>query len=150
MRKIFSFVLLLTLSGCATVDVPKYIQDKNPYKKIFYASFDETLSAAKKTLEHYGWTILNDYDPTVFEQNKELGTPEAKQILLFTEDRQTPFFLGSSYSRINAYVRTVDKTSTEVELRYVTVASVPFKTFNTYKNDRVIHHIFDAIGAAVK
>ena len=138
------------ISGCATVDIPNYIQDKSPYKQTFYAGFDQVVDATSKTLTKYGWTVANKYDPTVFEQNKELKQADAKQIMLSTDVRQTAFFVGTRYARINAYIRTVDSSSTEVEIRYLTETSMPVKTFKNYKNDRSVKNILNDIGLMLK
>ena len=146
----FILLMIFSLSGCTTVSIPNYIQDKNPYKRVYGANFEGVLMSATRALEHSGWVVTNKYDPTVFEQNKELNSPEAKQLMLSTDVRQTPFIVGTCYRRINIYIRTVDEKSTEVEMRYVKVTSVPFKSFNSYRNDRAIKRLLDSIGEIVK
>ena len=149
-KNISYLMMMVLLSGCTTVSIPNYIQDKNPYKRVYYADFEDVLKTTTKALENYGWVVTNKYDPTVFEQTKELSSPQAKQLMLTTDVRQTPLVVGTRYARINAYVRTVDEKSTEVEMRYVTVNSLPFKSFNSYRNDRAIKHLLDSIGEILK
>ena len=149
-KKFFLLLIIFMLSGCTTVNIPNYIQDKNPYKQTYTASFENVLMAASKALEHSGWVVTNKYDPAVFEQNKELNFSGAKQLMLSTNVRQTPFIFGTRYGRVNAYIRTIDEKSTEVEMRYVTVTSIPFKNFNSYRNDRAIKHILDSIEKIIK
>jgi hypothetical protein len=140
MRKVLSVFLLLALGGCASVTIPNYIQDKYPYKRTFYAPFDQVREAAVQTFGEFGWTIGKESEPALFERERESGS--SKQTLLFTEIRQTSFFVGSRYARLNAYLRATADHETEVEIRYLTVTSVPFKRFHHYKNDRAIERIF--------
>ena len=145
MRKIFFILILLFLTGCATVEIPQYVQDQHPYKETFYSSFEDAVEGTSQALEQFGWKIANHYDPGVFEQNKENIGPEAKQIVLSTEVRQMPFFLGTRYARVNAHIYSLEHSSTAVEIRYLTVTSVPFKSFNSYRNDRAAERILKTI-----
>jgi len=142
MKKFLFICLLISLTGCTIIRVPKYIQDSHPYRKNFYGNFDTVLSATTQTIDDFGWKIAGTSDPVVFEKSRELDDLTGKQIVLFTEIRQTALFLGTRYSRLNAFLRTVDENTTEVELRYITVTSIPFKSFYNYKKDGVIKRIF--------
>ena len=68
MKKILVLLLLTIASGCMSVQIPEYIQDRYPYKKEFGAPYDNTLKATKQALADLGWRILRSYDPNVFEQ----------------------------------------------------------------------------------
>ena len=136
---------LALLSGCSTVEIPKYIKDVNPYDQTFYASFQNTLDATTKALEHYGWEIIETAEPSMFEHSKAVDSPTTKQILLFSQVRQTGLFLGSRYQRLNVILRSVQDGRTDAELRYVTVSSIPFKSFTKYKKDAVAKRILDRI-----
>lgn len=143
MRKIALIVCLAVCTGCVSVQIPQYLQDKHPYKREYFASYDKTLEAVKKVLKNNEWKIASTADPVVFEaaQNK---SSEDQRILLFTESRQTSMFLFSRYSQLNIYVRAL-MNATEVEIRYAAVVPVPFKQFRTYRNDSFVHKLLDQI-----
>lgn len=139
MKKILFVFLLLALGGCASVTIPNYIRDRYPYKRTFYAPFDEVRAAVVQTFEELGWRIGRESEPALFERQRESGR---RQTLLFTEIRQTSLFVASRYARINAYVAATADNETEVEIRYLTVTSMPFKRFDGYRNDRAVKRIF--------
>lgn len=144
MKKIFWIFALLILTGCVTVKIPKYLQDQFPYKKKFYASFDETLTAARQALLDMGWKISEVSSPVVFEHNESTKEIDTKQALFFTEVRQTPLILSSRYMSLNVYVRAADDGS-DVEIRYLSVTPMLFKNAQSYQNDTVVNKIFDRI-----
>ena len=93
MKKFLSVLLILNFIGCASITIPNYIQDKSPYKRIFYARFDKVRESTTKTFEESGWTIEKESDPALFE--RERGSESGnKQTLFFTEVRQTSIFVG--------------------------------------------------------
>lgn len=141
MKKTLSALLLLCFTGCASIAVPNYIQDKNPYKRVFYAPFDHAREVTIQTLEESGWVVERESKPALFERERDLESGN-KQTLIFTEVRQTSFFIGSRYAKINAYVYETASNETEVEIRYVTVTSLMFKNFYGYKHDKAVEHIF--------
>ena len=144
MKKFFLILTLLSLIGCANITIPNYIQDKNPYERTFYAQFDKVREVLTEAFEESGWTIEKESDPALFERERGLENGN-KQTLIFTEIRQTSFFVGSRYTRINAYLHEMANNETEVEIRYVTVSSIMFKSFYGYRNDRAVEHIFSKI-----
>ncbi len=144
-KKFFITLVLFTFGGCASITVPDYIQDKNPYKQKFYASFDSVLAVSMEVLEESGWQISKESDPAVFERS-ESGVDSNKQILLFSKVRQTALFLGTRYARLNVYLRTgAGKNVTEIEIRYITINSTPVKAFRNYKHDHAISRLFSKI-----
>ena len=144
MKKILLGLLLMIFAGCSTIDIPQYLQDKHPYQKTFYQSFDRTLEATRQTLTDLGWKVAKEVQPSVYERNRALEEGEGKALLIFTDVRRTPFFLGSRYARLNIYLRGGDKV-TEVEIRYLTLNSLALKTFRHYKNDAAAERIFKKI-----
>ena len=144
MKKFLLLLSLVSLVGCASIPIPNYIPDNNPYKKQFYGKFEDVLNATAKTLEEYGWNITETSDPAVYER-KSVDEAQRKQIVLFTQLRETPMFLGTRYLRINAFVRSAADNSVEVELRYVTVTSVPLKTFYSYHKESLIKKMLKSI-----
>ena len=150
MKKAIVLFFLLFCVGCVSATIPHYLQDKSPYKKKFYASYDDTLKAVQTTLKDLGWKISSVSDPVVYEQNSASNNEAIpKQILMFTDVRQTAFLLGTHYSKMNIFVRSLTE-GTEVEIRYITVTSTPFKTLENYKNDNAVQRIFDHIEKVLK
>ena len=145
MKKITIFLLILCCGGCASFDIPKYIPDNHPYKKKFYASFDEVLRVTKRTLQDNGWKIESTSDPSIYERTKMVGSKPGRQIVIFTKIRQTSLVVGTSYARVNAFLWTGSDSSIELELRYVTVSSTPLKTFYNYRKDNVIESLLKQI-----
>lgn len=140
------FILLLGLGGCASISVPNYVKDEYPYKKTFYASFDETFEAVKEMFDEFHWKVSQTSDPKLYERNKTTAVDDTgKQVLIFSDLRTTPLGLGTRYSRVNVYLRTVQGSETEVEIRYVTVSSVPFKTFYDFKHNKTVEAMLKSI-----
>ncbi len=144
MKRLVYITLLLTLaSGCVSIQIPEYIQDRYPHKKEFNATYDKTLKATQQALTDLGWRILKTYDPNVFEQTSR-PKPGEKQVLIFTESKQSYRILYSRYARLNIYLRAL-KDKTEVEIRYAAVVSLPLKQFRRYKNNALANKLFRKI-----
>ena len=141
MKKLVCVALLVVLSGCVTVKIPKYLPSENAYKKKFFLPFDDVLVAAKQALIDTGWQINDMASPSIFEQEASTQT-QGKQILIFTETRQTPLILLSRYKSINVYLRSVDD-GTEVEIRYMGMTQILFINSKNYKNDDVVNKVYD-------
>lgn len=139
MKKIF-LICLLSVFGCATATIPLYLPNKKPYVKRFYATYDDTLAAVNETLKDLGWTVEKTTDPTVYEQPRE-EVYEGGQMLLLTAIRETRLVVGTRYARMNIYLRS-QKTLSEVEIRYLTVNSMTFRSFKDYTNDSEVKRIF--------
>ncbi len=140
----FAFFLV----GCTTVRIPKYVTDKSPYKRVFVASYENTLDVTKQTLENLGWKVTDAANPSLYEQNR-VSDASKKQILLFTQIRQTAMFLFTRYSTLNVYLRDIQGTS-EVEIRYLVMTPFLFKTFEGHKNDRLVNQIFSRIAKGLE
>lgn len=145
MKKFLVIILVLTISGCASVTIPNYIQDKSPYKQTYYAPFNIVQESAIKALEDFGWAIEKESDPALFERRRDIGNSNQEQTLLFTKIRQFSFFIGSRYTRLNLYLRVTADKATEVEIRYLKVTSVLFKNFYRYRSDHYVDRIFKRI-----
>lgn len=146
MKKILFGILLLSLAGCASVTIPRYIHDKHPYERTFFVSFEEAKQAVIGALDETGWLVEHESEPSLYERDKGIYG-EREQILIFSRIRQMSFFLGTNYARVNAYIREVADKECELELRYMKVTTVVFKDFQGYKNDRAVESIFRAIEA---
>ncbi len=139
------FLVSFSLIGCASVGIPKYIKDNHPYKHTFYADFDTVLDATLRTLDDLDWKVAAKSDPAIYEQNKVLKDPQAQQILILTEVRPAPLSAGKKNARLNIYLLQNQDKRTEVEIRYLTLTSVPFKSFFDYKADAIVDKILQVI-----
>lgn len=143
MKRIIIWLAVFLLAGCVTVKVPKYLKEDFPYRQDFYANFDKTFNATSDALKELGWKITETTSPSAF--NPQEVSPR-KQILIFTEIRQTPLFLASAYTSLNAYLREIDDKYTQVEIRYILV--MPF--FKSYQSDALVDKIFNKIKQNLK
>lgn len=147
MRNVFLLLFsTFIIGGCSTLEIPKYIKDENPYEQVFYAPFDEVLTASSEALEGMGWKITETANPIVFEHNAAFD-PTRQQIILFTNVRQMGMVVGSSYQRVNLILRSSGENMTNAEIRYVTVSTATYKAFYSYKKDAYVEQIFNAIQA---
>ena len=146
------FLLFLTmfLVGCTSVNIPNYIPDKYPYKKTIYGDYAKVFKATEQTLNEFGWMITGRADPSVFERSTSEGSRPTQQTLLFTKVRETSLVVGSRYARLNAYVRSSDDKTCEVEIRYVTISSTSVKNFYNYRKDHLIERMFKRIEELTK
>lgn len=137
--------LIFMLLGCVTIKIPKYLEDEFPYRKSFSANFDKTFEATLTALKDSGWKVTETTSPAVFKPQRTYDQAKKYEVLIFTEIKQSPLFLASNYVTLNALLRSVDAAHTEVEIRYLSMTVMPFKTFNSYQNDRVVDKIFSKI-----
>ncbi|VAX37557.1 hypothetical protein MNBD_UNCLBAC01-1947 [hydrothermal vent metagenome] len=148
-KQFFAFILLFTIFGCATIVVPNYIQDKNPYKRKFYASFEKTFEATLAAVQEAGWVVEQQTDPSVFER-VESGEFGDQQTLLITGIRKMGLFVGTRYAKLNIYIRTGSGNVSEVEIRYLSVNSTLVKNFYNYKHDKSAERLFLYIESALE
>jgi len=141
---------LIVISGCTNINVPNYVKDEHPYTRLFYAPFEKVRDAAEHILDEHGWTVLKETDPALFEVDRSTGYKGEPQTLMFTEIRQTNFFVGSKYTRLNVFLRLLPDGATEIELRYLGIANILFKKFHDYRNDKAMEQILDAIEEKIK
>ncbi len=136
-------MLIISCLGCVSVHIPVYLPDKNLYVKRFYATHDKALAVITRVIEELGWQIEGTTDPSVYEQNRTHDL-DGKEILLFTNVRQTPLFLGTRYAKINIFVRSKNEIS-EIEIRYITVTSLFSYNIESYRNNSAVQRIFSRI-----
>lgn len=142
MKKVVVFVWLLSLcfSGCVSLNIPAYIKDMHPYKKTFYASYEDVLARAVESVELVGWRTTDSMDPAIFERHVvTLGAHHSQVLLLAVTQGQ-----GKNV-RLNVYVREIGAQATEVEVRYLRLISLGFKNVIRYKNDRLAQRLFELI-----
>ncbi len=134
---------MLLLTGCATTDIPSYLQPKKPYLKRYYANYEKSLSSVKTILAELGWTLEESTDPGVYEHTR-FNDLDENQLLLVTAVRPTPMLVGTRYARMNIYLRS-KKDVTEVEVRYLTTTSTALNNFSTYNNDSAVKRFFERL-----
>ncbi len=143
-------LLLLLVSGCATVNIPSYIKDNHPHTHLIYADFDGAVTAVKQALRDLGWTVIDESDPRVYEHSA-VQQQGGRELLLFTDIRETPFVVGTKYRRINVYLRSTSRPKqTEMELRYITISSFAFTKNRKYKHPQAAAKIFEAVDNKLK
>lgn len=143
MKKTILIFALLLLTGCATTDIPSYLQPKKPYLKRYYANYEKSLSSVKTILAELGWTLEESTDPGVYEHTR-FNDLDENQLLLVTAVRPTPMLVGTRYARMNIYLRS-KKDVTEVEVRYLTTTSTALNNFSTYNNDSAVKRFFERL-----
>lgn len=139
-----SMMLLIVLAGCITVQMPQYVKDKNPYRKEFYADYNKTVLATTEALMKLGWKIVKEENPAVFESDSVTGPKEPRQVLIFTNVRQSSMLLSSRYTTINVLVKE-DNEKANVEIRYFSILSTMLRNFESYENDSFVDKIFTEI-----
>ncbi|MBF0478782.1 MAG: hypothetical protein HQL26_04810 [Candidatus Omnitrophica bacterium] len=145
LKKLLTIGCAILLTGCSTASVPKYLQSKNPYVKRFYGNYDQTLDAVRSAMKETGWAIEKEVPPTIYEYSTSSEFGDKRQLLILSNVRATPYFVGTRYSRINVYIREGSADQTEVELRYLKVNSFPFKGFYRYGRKEFSQTFFDSI-----
>lgn len=153
MKRLAMLLLTLSLFGCVTVKIPKYLQDEFPYRRSFEASFERTFESTLRALKNSGWKISETTSPVSLAPKEEVAKTKKYEALIFTEIKQSPLFLTTSYSSLNVLLKTVDAVHTDVEIRYLsmfTLPFLPFKNINTYQNDKLMQRIFKNIELYLK
>jgi len=140
------FCLLLSLTGCSTLILPRYIPDKNPTTRNFYADYDAVVAATREAFKKFGWEVAQEADPAVFERAWQLKSKDVKQVLLMSNYRKSNYLIVSKHSALNAYIRS-GKDATELDLRYLKVSTFPFKSFYKYRNKKLINRLLKQIEA---
>ncbi len=148
MKRSIVVLLCLLLAGCTSAVIPHYLPDTNPYSRRYEADYDRTYAAVRQTLQDLGWEIEQEADPLVYEQDGALGEGK-KDVLIMSNTRQTALFIGTRYAKMNIYIHGQDDMS-DVELRYMTISSLPFKNIVSYNNDAPAERILDYIGGLLK
>jgi hypothetical protein len=133
---------LCGLIGCTSTQIPVYLKDRKPSAQRFYADHQRVVAASKQALTDLGWMIENEMEPQVFEVDPERQVKES--ILLVTEIRETRFFLGTRYARMNIFVNSSGEVS-EVEMRYVVISDVAFLKSKAYGNRKIASRFFELV-----
>ena len=149
-RKFIAGVMLLSLAGCSTVNIPGYIKDKQPYTHLVYADFDTAVAAVRQALYDTGWEVVDESDPTVYEHSS-VQDEGGREVLMFTDIKERSFFVGTKYRRANVYLRSTSRPNeTEMELRYITIRSFAYTKSRKYKHPQAAARIFEAVDNNLK
>lgn len=124
MKKIVSIVVLLSVMGCTSLQIPVYIPEEKPFTQRFYAGYPRVVSAVRQALTDQGWSIDRELEPRVFELAVP-GAQEGDSVLLVSGIRESRMFFATRYARLNVYIFSKEDVS-DVELRYLGVNSVVF------------------------
>ena len=144
MRTSIVVLLCVLVAGCTSAVIPHYLPDTNPYSRRYDAGYEQTYAAVKEALDDLGWVIEQEADPLVYEQDQNQNKSQ-NDVLIMSNTRQTPLFVGTRYAKLNIYIHSQDDIS-DVELRYLTINSLPFKAVTNYSNDAAAERILDYIG----
>ncbi|MBL7198333.1 MAG: hypothetical protein ISS47_09590 [Candidatus Omnitrophica bacterium] len=148
MSRVLFIFLLSFLTGCVTLEVPKYLEEEFQYKKKFNSNFNETFVATVKALESLGWKVAETESPPISNVDMADKKNREHNALIFTEIKQRSLFVFSTYLTLNAYVKSIDKNNSEVEIRYLSTTIFPplFKEWQVNKNDGLVRKIYKKIG----
>ncbi|HSA30785.1 MAG TPA: hypothetical protein P5160_03190 [Candidatus Omnitrophota bacterium] len=144
MRRTILLSLLLTVFcvGCASIQIPGYLQDKKPSVRQFYGGFERTSQAVRRALAELGWEVEDEVLPEVYEVSPRQGVQQ--EVLMISVIRQTSFFIGTRYARMNVYIRSNGEVS-EVELRYMKVSTLFFSKKRSYGDENFSRRFFELI-----
>ncbi len=144
MKKIILFILFLSMAGCATINIPNYIDPQHPYVRKVYGDYDAIVAAVRQVLAQEGWAVQSETSPSTYERDNSAEGSATGGVLLFTSVKQHSRFLYSSYTHWNAFVRPV-AGGAEVEIRYACLTPLGIKQLKGTRNDKLADRIFDAI-----
>ena len=144
MKNIILSILFLGMAGCATVNIPNYIDPQHPYVRKVYGDYDAIVAAVRQVLAQEGWAVQSETSPSTYESDGSAQSSATGGILLFTSVKQHSKFLYSSYTHLNAFIRPV-AGGAEVEIRYACLTPLGVKQFKGTRNDKLADRILDAI-----
>lgn len=144
MKKCLNFLVLLFFVGCASVNVPGYIQAEYPYKRVMYGDFKDVLQAVKDVLIEDGWQIAKETHPALYERNATYGPEDKEHALIFTGIKQRSRLVYSKFVHLNVYINRTSE-GIEVDVRYGSVADFYVKKVRRYRDDALVKKILDRI-----
>jgi len=137
-------IFCLCLAGCTSVEIPNYIKADHTYTRKIYDSYDRVVAATRRVLEHAHWKVVKETSPEVYEHGPESSHNTQNAVLLFTEIKQLPRFLYSSYAHLNVYIQSTPDGSL-VEVRYAKHTPILGKEMQSTKNDQLVEGLLDKI-----
>ena len=144
MKKAILSILFLCTAGCATVNIPNYIDPQHPYVRKVYGDYNAIVAAVRQVLADEGWAVQSETSPSTYERDNSAEGSVTGGVLLFTSVKQHSRFLYSSYTHLNVFIRPV-ADGAEVEIRYACLTPLGVKQFKGTRNDKLADRILDAI-----
>jgi|GEM_PF-5124096 len=119
LRKVIAGGLLVFMTGCAPLSLPRYIPSRNVETQRFYAGYERVLPAARQAMQEMGWQMAQEADPNIFEiGNADNQADQA--ILIISEPRPERALWGSRQARLNIYIYSQGEVS-DMEIRRLEV-----------------------------
>ena len=144
MNKLILSILFLCMAGCATVNIPNYIDPQHPYVRKVYGNYEAIVTAVRQVLADEGWAVQSETSPSTYERDDSAQNSATDGVLLFTSVKQHSKFLYSSYTHLNAFIRPM-ADGAQVEIRYACLTPLGIKQFKTTRNDKLVDRILDAV-----
>lgn len=143
-RKFWMLGALVFFMGCASLNVPSYIQAEKPYKRNFYGKFDDVLGEVRAGLADQGWQVEKEVDPSLYERNPLISEGDKDHVLIFLKAREYQRGIYKKTVQLNVYV---DRTSegVEVDVRFRSVKNFYLFKMRAYRNDRLVKDLLDHI-----
>ena len=132
---------LIFLCGC-TVQVQSYIKSDHPYARKLYGNYDKIVLIIKEVLAQNKYKILSETHPSVYERSSDENKETPEDLLLFTDIKQHPMLLYSSYTHLNIFIHA-ETDGAQVELRYGKTTSFLVKQINSTRNDKLANRLLD-------
>jgi len=140
-------LLLVALTGCASVRIPDYIKSDHPYVRKISGDYNQILSSIKDVLYKEGWLIHQEVNPGEYER-RDGGEDQSRDVLYFTEIKRHSKVAYATYTHLNVFVHA-NADGAEVDLRYEAITPGPIKQ-NNLRNDRMANRILDEIEQAIE
>lgn len=143
MKKLILIFFLMSLAGCAGLNVPDYIKADHPVARRVTGSYPKIVDAIKVALFKERWDIRGVDNPSIYERLPS-GENQAQDIVFFTKIKTHQKFIYSSHEHLNVFVHVVAEGA-EVDVRYEVIESSIFGRFHKLRNDRLANHLLDLI-----
>ncbi len=147
MKNFFIFFSLFILTACSTLSIPEYVPDEHPYQRKYYATYERAVTVTKQALEQFGWKVVKEVDPSVYER---VYMDITDRILLIAAPRRSAYGVGSHQMRLNVRLLAGKSNTTDVEIRYLSLNKVAFKQLRGYREDGVVEPILKRIEEIIK
>ena len=141
MPRIVLILILMSLTGCASVRIPDYIKADHPYVRKISGDYDSIITSTKNVLYREGWLVIREANPSDYERRD--GEDQSKDVLLFTEPKRYSKVAYSTYTHLNVFVHA-NADGAEVDIRYEAVTPGPIRQADL-RNDRLANRILDKI-----
>lgn len=128
-------ILLLTLTGCAGVQIPNYIPADHPYVRKISGNYNDILDAIKVVLFKDGYNIQSRLNPSVYERRSD-GGDQSKDVLLFTDIKAHSRLVYSTYTHMNIFIHPIAEGA-EVDVRISATTPLGIKQLQATRHDKL-------------